>query len=294
MICINCGQSTQSLYVTYSSDHIKLTDCAKCGEVVDCYVEFDNILLFIDLLLLKREAYKHLVFNSLETELSKFEKNKEDKGSSSIAQRLRSWCSRNDRLNRLWIIILAFEIYLTWVLEEQRSHFLKTSLQDTSWTCMEDVLQKTSLEQYSFFSFYCFMDLMLFRYFTERLLLSHLQWGKEYKYAGDIISYTILLSYGAKIFPVLMLIWPYDSAASTFIIKGVANLYIIEALRMVTNKSYSHIFTLFVAVCILKSICIKALICLLVSGFNIGVSIELMKRDYQAASHKISSLLLSQ
>lgn len=74
MICITCMRPVDSLYTVYSNDHIQLTDCPYCQETVDKYVEIDNVLLFIDLLLLKAGAYRHLVFNALELHLKISEK----------------------------------------------------------------------------------------------------------------------------------------------------------------------------------------------------------------------------
>ena len=63
--CIECGVPVNQLYKEYGSGSIRLAKCESCEEFVDKYVEFDLILIFIDLVLLKRQAYRHMVFNRI-------------------------------------------------------------------------------------------------------------------------------------------------------------------------------------------------------------------------------------
>lgn len=95
-----------SLYTVYSNDHIQLTDCPYCQETVDKYVEIDNVLLFIDLLLLKAGAYRHLVFNALELHLSKYPKRKALNDcqclrdyTQALLFNVKNWFCKYDRLN---------------------------------------------------------------------------------------------------------------------------------------------------------------------------------------------------
>lgn len=63
-ICINCGNKVESLYRKYSPTVLKLTNCEKCHRVADKYVEYDAIIIIIDLILLQQRAYRHILFNS--------------------------------------------------------------------------------------------------------------------------------------------------------------------------------------------------------------------------------------
>ena len=36
----------------------------KCNEVADKYIEYDSIIIFLDILLLQRPAYRHILINS--------------------------------------------------------------------------------------------------------------------------------------------------------------------------------------------------------------------------------------
>lgn len=63
-ICTTCTHSTEYLYTTYESEHnLRLEQCSNCKVFVDPYVEFDALTLFIDLILLKRGVYRHLLYN---------------------------------------------------------------------------------------------------------------------------------------------------------------------------------------------------------------------------------------
>ncbi|AAS54376.1 AGL115Wp [Eremothecium gossypii ATCC 10895] len=272
MICINCCCHVESLYVAYPGDHIRLTDCWQCGEVVDRYVEFDNVLLFIDLLLLKPGAYRHLVYNSLEVDMRRYpEHGTRESGFRGYVQDWLLWFRKYDRLNRIWLLLITFEVYLMWMTEEKKyNNYYREPATQYGWHLLTgDVLSlQNPLLQYLFFAVYVIGDLALLHKLTRESLLNWSQWGQDLRYAKDIVSYTILLSYGAKIFPILMLIWPYDSLVSTSIIKWIANFYIVESLRIVTSKSYSYIILLFAGIFIVRSVVLKPVLALIVSRGN--------------------------
>ncbi|KAG5873370.1 hypothetical protein JTB14_022973 [Gonioctena quinquepunctata] len=62
-ICINCGKVVKSLYKKYSSTVLKLTECVFCRNVADKYVEYDAVIVIIDLILLRIMAYRHFLLN---------------------------------------------------------------------------------------------------------------------------------------------------------------------------------------------------------------------------------------
>ncbi|XP_023021403.2 LOW QUALITY PROTEIN: ACAT-related protein required for viability 1 [Leptinotarsa decemlineata] len=61
--CINCGNYVKSLYKKYSANVLKLTECDYCRNVADKYVEYDTVIIIIDLILLRIIAYRHFLFN---------------------------------------------------------------------------------------------------------------------------------------------------------------------------------------------------------------------------------------
>jgi hypothetical protein len=71
-ICIHCRLPLPTLYTTYSraddsslGKGVRLTLCPRCKRFADKYVEHDFVVLFIDLVLIKPEVYRHLLFNRL-------------------------------------------------------------------------------------------------------------------------------------------------------------------------------------------------------------------------------------
>ncbi|EEB19034.1 arv1, putative [Pediculus humanus corporis] len=63
-LCVNCGNRVKHLYREYSPSVLKLINCEKCGNVADKYIEYDRIIILIDLILLSKEGYRHVLYNS--------------------------------------------------------------------------------------------------------------------------------------------------------------------------------------------------------------------------------------
>lgn len=298
MLCIECTSPVKSLYTVYSNKHIQLTDCSNCHNVVDRYVEIDNVILFIDLLLLKPGAYRHLVYNSLEKTLSKHTRWQTSTGSRmdimrSHFQNIRNWFLKFDRLNRVWVLLIAFEVYLTWVTEERKYSLYydrnRNALGDNviiSNLIMNEVFEWDPLHQYLYFAVFCIIDISLFHSLTRYCIINWFHWGKDVKYAKDVLSYAILLSYGAKIFPILMLIWPYDTVFSMNIIKWVANLYIIESLRVVTRLSYTSILKVFCFVSLVRWISVKPIMLIFIAKGDLHQIIAYFRSEFQFALQK--------
>lgn len=64
-ICINCSNKINELYKKYSSSVLKVINCSECNELADKYIEFEPIIIAIDLVLLSRPAQRHVLYNSL-------------------------------------------------------------------------------------------------------------------------------------------------------------------------------------------------------------------------------------
>jgi hypothetical protein len=61
-VCVNCGTPVDKLYLKFGGGY-RLHKCTACGEVADKYVEYESALVVIDLVLLKRAAFRHIMFN---------------------------------------------------------------------------------------------------------------------------------------------------------------------------------------------------------------------------------------
>lgn len=62
-VCIQCGEAVQTLYMEYSENNFRLTRCKKCGQVADKYVEYELMLVLIDIIMHRRPAFCHLMYN---------------------------------------------------------------------------------------------------------------------------------------------------------------------------------------------------------------------------------------
>ncbi|XP_010542814.1 PREDICTED: protein arv1 homolog [Tarenaya hassleriana] len=63
--CVECGYRVKSLFVQYSPGNIRLMKCERCKEVADEYIECELMIVFIDLVLHKPKAYRHVLYNVL-------------------------------------------------------------------------------------------------------------------------------------------------------------------------------------------------------------------------------------
>ncbi|XP_017885740.1 protein ARV1 [Ceratina calcarata] len=61
--CVNCGTQVEELYRQYSPNVLKLLKCETCGHLADMYIEYDPVIILVDLLLLEKRAYRHLLYN---------------------------------------------------------------------------------------------------------------------------------------------------------------------------------------------------------------------------------------
>jgi hypothetical protein len=61
--CIECGRSEPELFHSYCDGVVKVMHCDGCKQLVDKYIEFDFVVIFLDAILHKAQAYRHLLFN---------------------------------------------------------------------------------------------------------------------------------------------------------------------------------------------------------------------------------------
>lgn len=239
--CVNCGdyKPDGKFYIKYNNNSYKLLDCNKCGKIIDKYIEYDHLNILINIILLKRGVYRHLVYNN------------------HVSNK------------RLKYIILSFEVYITWVYQAHLNHLLK--FDSTSYSFVNRIGSSTgiidkiftldALWQYTFFIQYCFLDqwimlkLINFQFAKKLCLETH---NKNYSLV--IFENTLLLSYISRlIFPILMLIWPYDDSilVPSFIIKWLANYYLIESINLILYKHkrvllFNKLILAFVVIFIVK------------------------------------------
>uniref|UniRef100_F6XQP7 Protein ARV n=1 Tax=Equus caballus TaxID=9796 RepID=F6XQP7_HORSE len=62
--CIECNQEANELYRDYNHGVLKITICKSCQKPVDKYIEYDPVIILINAILCKAQAYRHILFNT--------------------------------------------------------------------------------------------------------------------------------------------------------------------------------------------------------------------------------------
>ncbi|KAF6735891.1 Protein ARV1 [Oryzias melastigma] len=62
--CIECSDKASELYRDYSNGILKITICDSCQKPVDKYIEYDPVIILIDAILCKAQAFRHILFNT--------------------------------------------------------------------------------------------------------------------------------------------------------------------------------------------------------------------------------------
>lgn len=119
-ICTNCTRPTDTLYKVYSTPgSIQLTTCQNCGHDVDSYIEREWLLVTMDCVLHRPEAFRHMLYNrepfcrfgstseegvSVKESSDNEQKNKNCQDSSNMdmgTTNYSGWWYQNDSLKRL-------------------------------------------------------------------------------------------------------------------------------------------------------------------------------------------------
>ncbi|XP_072265368.1 protein ARV1 [Pyxicephalus adspersus] len=62
--CIECNEESNELYRDYNHGVLKITICKSCQKPVDKYIEYDPVIILINAMLCKVQAYRHILFNT--------------------------------------------------------------------------------------------------------------------------------------------------------------------------------------------------------------------------------------
>lgn len=251
MICVECSNSEiEQLYSEFKSKYIKLTICPDCGKIADKYIEFDNVILFLDIILLKPQAYRHLAYNMVE--LSVF-------GDSKPKYR---------HLSRYVVLLILFEVYLKWAYEEksERHSILKLA-----------VLELSTPLQYAFFILQQALERIVFCVTAETMLQTfgwnpkniNLQHAFQLRFRTCVLWATLTTSLAVKCLPIIMLIWPYEDTLMTSALVDILGFFnAIEALRNITNFSYLVVGTVVTISGIISVVSRECIMCFLISTLS--------------------------
>ncbi|KAJ7284402.1 Arv1-like family-domain-containing protein [Mycena rebaudengoi] len=99
-ICTTCTTSLQFLYTVYdkTSSNLRLEQCANCHTFADPYVEHDSLTIILDLILLKRGVFRHLLYN----------RGTEPRKSVAGSETVNPGRSPQEREKLRWISVLRF------------------------------------------------------------------------------------------------------------------------------------------------------------------------------------------
>ncbi|XP_067097417.1 protein ARV1 [Osmerus mordax] len=62
--CVECNKDAVELHRDYSNGILKITICESCKKPVDKYIEYDPVIILIDAILCKTQAFRHILFNT--------------------------------------------------------------------------------------------------------------------------------------------------------------------------------------------------------------------------------------
>lgn len=264
MICIECGHHVTSLYQQYSSSNIRLTACPRCGKFADKYIEHDDVLIFIDLILIKPQVYRHLAFNRLTCE-------------NGVLHSV---------VRKTFVLVTLFDVYLTWAQLEKNA-FTGTSTDPLATV----VLLWPPFAQYVFFLIYCLAQ-TLTTHVVLRLLASIFLSQKQQQQqrinsvettnttvhfkdisngdgngvtdeplpSANVLSTALLISAATKLFPIIMVVWSYDIPAATKAVGWAVNVNTVEALNIVLRCGYPRAILMTVLAAIARTFIARGII----------------------------------
>ncbi|KAI1142235.1 Arv1-like protein [Hypoxylon sp. FL0543] len=226
-ICIECRHPVKTLWTQYSgagdpsSGHnIRLTVCKNCGRFCDKYVEHDFVVLFIDLVLIKPQVYRHLLHNTLMRERDQFDPS----------------------IIRLGTLLLLFDVYLTWArIEKQAAP--EPGAAAGGGSNLGSLAEQPIVFQYLFFLILCTFSTLAFhmsiRFLTSSPFspLNFLGVLPTYPRPNSV-STALLVSSSTKLFPILMVIWDYDVPAAARSLGWAVVANNVEALKILLDCGY--------------------------------------------------------
>ncbi|KAK4893598.1 hypothetical protein LTR27_008065 [Elasticomyces elasticus] len=122
-ICIECRYPVPTLYTTYSKADdkalgkgVRLTQCPRCKRFADKYVEHDFVVLFIDLVLIKQQVYRHLLFNHWGRDDDRFDVRPFPYPHPPFVPLTHT---SQPSIIRFATLLLLFDVYLTWARIEK-------------------------------------------------------------------------------------------------------------------------------------------------------------------------------
>lgn len=228
VICVNCGVPVDYIYRDFGDGNIRLVKCDNCHEVADRYIEYDNVILLIDLILMREAAFRHIIFN----------RNSDKKGRGPRPQLL-----ANEPRSRSWwrpvLIILFCDMSAKWslmdniaydhdtLLSEVQNWILKLffkSLSVKTRYCPGEFIRGGNMTIYIWLLTGCAVEFALY---VATIYLGVYISGKWFGLHSENYSelfLTIIVSQYGKLSSLLMFIWDVNPC-----LRLILNAFIISA-----------------------------------------------------------------
>ncbi|KAI9252821.1 Arv1 protein [Phascolomyces articulosus] len=209
--CVECGASVRDLYTQYSKDNIRLTSCEKCNRFADKYIEHDFVIIFIDMLLLKPQVYRHLLFNRI----------------------TQSGNGIEPHVARFAILLILFEVYIKWFR-------LETYYTDYNSTFAPRPLY----HQYLYILALCVFEFVAFHGFIRFAIQLLLPQSKNIRY--NYVAMALVISSFGKMLLILMVIWDYKQLEYSWLVGLIVLASNTEALSVYLGISDLRVFIIMV------------------------------------------------
>lgn len=202
--CIECGRAVSCLYTNYGGpDKIRLTECPTCQTAADKYIEYDYVLIFLDMVLHKPAVYRHLLFNRLDPLRRKH------KGDGAMR-----WA-----IGKLVLLLLMFDVYVKWMRR-------KAALSASTYA----YLFGTSSIELAVFIYTSFLVASFYRRMFSKP-------NARYDLL-PLISLGLLISSFGKFVHILMVIWEYDQLEYAWMVSVNILTSNAEAISVVLDCNY--------------------------------------------------------
>ncbi|XP_011146512.1 protein ARV1 [Harpegnathos saltator] len=211
-VCINCGAECKELFRRYCPSVLKVLKCEECGLSADKYIEYDPVIVFVDLILIEKPAYRHLLYNS---DFKSY------------------W--------KLSVILWLAESSRAWSSCETNKAELTASKIDL---VHNDALQ----DECNFYNLLLHTALAFAAFVCAVVIVTELKWfiirEKPYKYSVRDLSYALITGGCGKLLGLLGIVWRHIASGPYYIlIQGYTVLCLLTAYSVVckTGKGGSLI-----------------------------------------------------
>ncbi|KAK0164678.1 hypothetical protein PV328_003273 [Microctonus aethiopoides] len=205
-ICINCGVKVAELYRRYSPSVLKVLKCNKCGCLADKYIEYDPVIVLVDLVLLEKSAYRHLLYNSA----------------------FKSYW-------KLMVVLLLSESFRVWSSVE--GHNITDGLRQNNSSDKNDSFDR----ERSFYTLLCYTTLSLSSFVFTVIIATELRWlilnTRPLKYKTTDLIRALIVGGCAKLLTLLGLVWEHVAQDFHYIlIYGYTMLCLLTAYSVVCES----------------------------------------------------------